>query len=79
MRESSAMASLNPMFLEGPTKMAMQHEEDGSLLAHGLRNAPEWRGARLPPDDGAPRTVVAVTVAKFPKARRESASGRYCG
>jgi hypothetical protein len=47
MHESSAMVSLCPIFLEGPTKMAMQHAEDESLLAHVLRNEPVWQDARL--------------------------------
>jgi hypothetical protein len=47
---------------------------NGSLLAHGLRNVPKWQGARMLPDDGAPRTAVVVTVGGFPKARRVSAS-----
>ena len=76
MYESLAMASLCPMFPEGPT-VAMQRAEDRSLLAHALLNAPEWRGARSPADDGALRAVVGVT-AGIPMAMRVIASGRYC-
>ena len=64
------------MFPEGPT-VAMQRAEDRSLLAHALLNAPEWRGARSPADDGALRAVVGVT-AGIPMAMRVIASGRYC-
>ena len=70
-------ASLCLILLEGPTKVAMQHAEDRSLLVHALRNAQEWQGARLPPNDGTLHAVVMVTAAWFPQARRVSASGRY--
>ena len=70
-------ASLCLMLLEGPTKVAMQHAEDRSLLVHALRNAQEWQGARLPPNDRTLHAVVMVTAAWFPQARRMSASGRY--